>query len=387
MSTPLRRIGLLTTGRHDWGYLLPVARAVEAHPMLRPIVFVTGSHLHPAYGATASAVRGAGLETVDVPLFADTGSDAPPPITPADLAVLARELAPALDSHPVDVMIVLGDRIETLMAAVVTVASQVFLAHIHGGDRAPGEFDDANRHAITKLAHVHFPATRTAAERIARMGEEEGRICMVGSPGIDSILNEPPVTDAELAEVVEPIGEPYVVILQHPCGLGPAREAAAAEAVCQGVVDAGLRALCVEPNGDPSRDAIGSTLHKFRCRHGWPIFPNVARRVFLRLVRDAVALVGNSSAGMIESAAVGAIAVNVGDRQRGREHAGNVVHCRTDRKTIAETLRRLRDAPAWARELRNAPCIFGDGRASARIAAVLATLDLSAARRIKLNAY
>ncbi|MFW6146634.1 MAG: UDP-N-acetylglucosamine 2-epimerase [Planctomycetota bacterium] len=383
----IRRIGLLTTGRHDWGYLLPVARAVEAQADLAVVVLATGSHLHPAYGATVSAVRQAGLETVDVPLFADTGAAEPPAITPADLAFLARNLAAALADHPVDVMVVLGDRIETLTAAVVTVASQTFLAHIHGGDRAPGEFDDANRHAITKLAHVHFPATAAAAERIRRLGEADDRIHLVGSPGIDSIVSEPPATDAQVAKILGPVDGPYVVILQHPAGLGPAGETAAAEAVCRGVVDAGLAGVCLEPNGDPGREAIHAVLRKFSSRHRWPILPTVERPVFLRLVRDAVALVGNSSVGMIESSAVGAVAVNVGDRQRGREHGDNVVHCTAEREKIAEALRNLRDDPAAARKLRESPCPFGDGRASTRIADVLATMDLSAARRIKLNTY
>jgi len=387
VTPPVRRIGVLTTGRHDWGYLRPVVGAIEAHPALTPIVFVTGSHLHPAYGHTVSDVRRAGVEPVEVPLFADTTGDEPPAITPADLATLARALAAALAERSVDVMVVLGDRIETLMAAVVTVASQIVLAHIHGGDRAAGEFDDANRHAITKLAHVHFPATAAAAERIGRMGEAIDRIHPVGSPGIDSIRDEPLAGDRRLAEVLDGVDGPYAVILQHPSGLGPAGEAATADAVCRGVAEAGLAAVCLEPNGDPGREAIRSVLRKFSSHHGWPILATVGRPVFLRLIRDAVALVGNSSSGMIESAAVGAVAVNVGDRQRGREHGGNVVHCPAERGPITAALRRLVTDGQWARALRAAPCPFGDGRAAVRIAEVLATLDLSPSRRIKLNTY
>jgi UDP-N-acetylglucosamine 2-epimerase len=145
--------------------------------------------------------------------------------------------------------------------------------------------------------------------------------------------------------------------------------------------------VCLEPNGDPGREAIHAALRKFSSLHGWPILPTVERPVFLRLIRDAVALVGNSSSGMIESAAVKAVAVNVGNRQKGREHSANVVDCTARREPIAAALRDLLDDPAKTRSLRDAPCVFGDGRASVRVAGVLAAMDLSPARRIKLNAY
>jgi len=386
-TRPTRRIGVFTSGRHDWGYLAPVYRAVEAHPSLSATVFCTGAHLVAAYGYTVEQVRADAAAVVEAPLYAPDRSDRAEAVTAGDVGALSAHMAAAMDAHPVDIMVVLGDRIETLAAAVVVVADGRFLAHIHGGDRAAGETDDGNRHAITKLAHVHFPATAASAERIRRMGEPAERVHMVGSPGIDSILAEPPVSAAEARAKVGIGDGEFVVVLHHPSGLGESAEAAAAEQICQAIADAGLKAVLLGPSPDPGREAIDSVWRKFSSRLNWPIPPTVDRRVFLRLIGEAVALVGNSSAGMVEAAAVDAVVVNVGDRQRGREHSDNVVNVAVDRTAIAEVLGRLVTDRVWCDSLRAAPCVFGDGRASDRIAEALARVGLTRANRIKLNEY
>ena len=383
-----RRIGLFTSGRQDWSILQPVAKAVAAHPDLRPTIFLSGTHHHTAFGLTHRAVRACGLECVDVPAAAQPDGPAEQFTRPEGLACMATHLAAVLDEHPVDVMVVLGDRIETLMGSVVVVAAQRFLAHIHGGDRAASEFDDAARHAITKLAHVHFPATRSSADRIARMGEPADRIHVVGSPSIDGVLADGVAAEAQArAAVGLTPGEPFVVLLYHPAGLGDAAEAQAASEVCRGVEQAGLRAVCLEPNADPGRTAVRNALRDFSSAHNWPIAPTVDRPVFLGLIRCAVALVGNSSAGMVESAAANAAVLDVGARQAGREHSGNVLHVPAEASRVAQALKRLRQEPELSASLRSAPCVFGDGQASRRIAEVLARVDLAAARRIKLNEY
>jgi GDP/UDP-N,N'-diacetylbacillosamine 2-epimerase (hydrolysing) len=384
-----RRIGIFTSGRQDWsGYLLPVADQVRQRDSLDLTVFVSGTHLHEGFNSTGREIRDAGFACVDVPMFREASSSAGGELRPSDLAFLAENLARALADRPVDIVVVLGDRIETLMAAVIVAAHRCLLAHIHGGDRAPGEFDDGCRHAITKLAHVHFAATADAAQRIARLGESADRIHMTGSPGIDGILAGGVASSAEARQAVGLAeGASFVVIHQHPAGLGDEAEAAAAEDICQAVVDAGLTAVCIGPNADPGRQAISRALADFSCRHNWTIVPTVDRPVFLRLIADAVALVGNSSAGMVESAAVKAVVLNVGNRQRGREHSANVVHLPQDRRAIGQALRRLRNDEAFAASLRAAECVFGDGRAAERIVDVLAGMDLSDERRIKLNEY
>lgn len=379
-----RRIGLFTSGRQDWWILKPVADAVAAHPDLSLTVFISGTHLRDEFGRTERDVRAGGHCCVDV----SAGRDDLPVVAPASLAAMAGCLAEAMQAHEPEVMVVLGDRIETLMAAVTAVADRRLLAHIHGGDLAPGEFDDAARHAITKLAHVHFPATEASGERIRRMGEANRRIHVVGSPSIDGVLADG-LADGPTARAAVGLtaDEPYVILLYHPAGLGDTGERLAVSALAEGVAAARLRAVCIGPNSDPGREAIRETLGRFSREQNWPILPTVDRRVFLRLIGEAVALVGNSSAGMVESAAVGAAVVNVGPRQAGREHSGNVLHVPARAAEVAAALRRLRDEPDFAGRLRAAPCVFGDGLAGRRIADVLATMDVTERQRIKRNEY
>ncbi len=384
-----RRIGLLTSGRQDWWLLEPVARAIAAHEALNLTVLATGTHLLAGCGRTIEAVRAGGWPVEAVDLFDPAlGPQGRPEVAPADLARLAGGLAEAMDRSAIDILLVLGDRIETLSAAVTAVAGRRWLAHVHGGDRAAGEFDDACRHAITKLAHLHLPATAASAERIERLGEPAGRIRVVGSPALDAVLAGG-LAEASAAREAVGLGpdEPFAVVLLHPAGLGEAGEAAQAAALAGAVADAGLRALLVGPNADPGAGAIWQMWQQFSREKNWPIVPTVDRPVFLALLRQAVALVGNSSAGMVESAAVDAVVIDVGRRQHGREHSDNVVHVAGGRAAIAAALTGILDRPDEAQRLRSAPCRFGDGRAGERIAAALAEMDLDPAYRIKLNTY
>jgi len=383
----LRQIGLFTSGRQDTGYLLPVARAIERQAATRATIFLSGTHLKPG-------------EKVDTPFHAEGFRCVPVSMLPAErrdwdgqinakhIAELCREFAEALTENPVDVVVLLGDRIETLAAAVVAVADRRFLAHIHGGDKAPGVYDDANRHAITKLAHVHFAATAGSAARLVRLGEVAETIHQVGSPGIDSIVcNDLPGGDDARLAVNLSAGEPFVLLLHHPAGLGREQEAAEIHEICQGVFKAGLTAVCLGPNADPHRDVIWQALRHFSSVHNWPIHETIDRRVFLALMREATALVGNSSAGMVESAAVDAVVLDVGSRQRGREHSANVIHVSAERRAVERTLLRLMSDKAYAASLRSAKCVFGDGLAARRIASVLAEMELSEQRRTKLISY
>ncbi|NQU75190.1 MAG: UDP-N-acetylglucosamine 2-epimerase, partial [Planctomycetes bacterium] len=152
-------------------------------------------------------------------------------------------------------------------------------------------------------------------------------------------------------------------------------------------VDAGLTAVCIKPNKDPCRGAILNVLQDFSSRFNWPILPTVDRPIFLQLIRCALALVGNSSSGMVESAAVDAVVLDIGDRQKGREHSPNVIHMPPTRSLIESAISRLQGEQGLADSLRSAKCVFGDGCAAERIASVLAEMDLSKTRRIKLNEY
>src|SRR6266550_4302922 len=179
-----RRICFVTGSRAEFGLMQSTLRAIESHPKLQLQIIATGMHLDPAHGEPLDAIRNANIEpTATVPWPAASSANS----TAAATGKATAALAGAFKKLKPDIVLIVGDRVEAFAAASAAHISQIPIAHIHGGDRALGQIDDSLRHAITKLSHIHFPATRQSARRIQRLGEDKFRIHTVGSPGIDGI--------------------------------------------------------------------------------------------------------------------------------------------------------------------------------------------------------
>ncbi|MEN0021592.1 MAG: UDP-N-acetylglucosamine 2-epimerase, partial [Planctomycetota bacterium] len=252
----------------------------------------------------------------------------------------------------------------------------VAVAHIHGGDRAEGIADEAMRHAITKLAHLHLPATEMSAARIRRMGERPDDVIVIGSPAIDGLSEIPPIDDDALEKYAGVRECPGALVLLHPAGRDDATEAAAARSVIDGVRHAGAgTVVALQPNHDAGRHAVLAELQAARDNgEVVAIVPNMPRALFVGLLKRMAThngvLVGNSSAALIEAAAVPIAAVDVGPRQAGRERAGNVVHA------ADETAAAIAAAVQRAREMQlDGVHPYGDGVAGMRAAEAIAARD------------
>lgn len=362
-KTPGRkRIAVVTGTRAEFGLLRPVMHAIAAHPRLELAVIAAGSHLLPpasTVNEVKQAFRVAGVVPMQQPGKYTRIDDAE--ATGRGMSRFARTYY----KTNADCVLVLGDRIEAFAAAAAASIGGVPLAHVHGGDRAEGVADEAMRHAITKLAHVHFPATRASADRIARLGEPPSSIHIVGSPAIDGL-------DAIAADAAD-LGGPDLVVLHHPCGQLEATERAHAKAIAAAAAKS--RVLVLAPNYDPGRTPVMETLRAAAEEHQWSFVDHVPRERFIALLKHLAAtngvLVGNSSSGLIEAAAVGCKVVNVGPRQAGRESAANVIH--VPDPTESEIAR------AIASHRNSGPCgvvhPYGDGNAGPRIVAALAQID------------
>lgn len=358
-----RRVAVVTGSRAEFGLLRPVMRAVAAHPALDLLVVAAGSHLvGPAQ--TYYEVKAA-FPVADIVPMQTAGAT-----TRADDAeALGRgvsRFARAFDRLGPDWVVVLGDRIEAFAAAAAASVGGHALAHVHGGDRAEGIADEAMRHAITKLAHLHLAATPQSAERIVRMGERRDAVHTVGSPAIDELNDTPPLDDAAYDE----LGRPDAVFLMHPIGRTPEREELTAAAALAAL--GGRRVLALHPNLDAGREGIVRAI----AASGLPSRPHLPRERFVGLLKRLAALpggvlVGNSSAGLIEAAALRLPAIDIGPRQAGRERVGNVVNVPTE---APEDLRRaLEQAARIDRAAIEHP--YGRGDAGVRIADVLARTD------------
>jgi UDP-hydrolysing UDP-N-acetyl-D-glucosamine 2-epimerase len=263
------------------------------------------------------------------------------------------------------VVVVLGDRIEAFAAAAAASIGGIRVAHLHGGDRAEGVADEAMRHAISKLAHLHFPATPKSRRRLIRMGEDEAAVFCVGSPAADG-----------LGEVEAAEGGPELIVMQHPVG---EKDAAEERWMRQTLAaTSGYETMVMAPNADPGCRGIVAALR----RQGVEVVSHLPRERFLALLKGARAIVGNSSAGLIEAAVLKVPCVNIGPRQAGREKCGNVIDCAYGQYTVRQAIER-----ATGLDLRRMRHPYGDGRCGERVAERLAVFDPEDVPIRKRNSY
>ncbi|QOJ00415.1 MAG: UDP-N-acetylglucosamine 2-epimerase (hydrolyzing) [Phycisphaeraceae bacterium] len=357
-----RRVAVVTGSRAEFGLLTPVMEAIDRHPELELRVIAAGSHLvSPALTFRDVKACFPIADSVPMQVAGRVGRFEDAEAVGRGVARFARAFAAIAPAW----VVVLGDRIEAFAAAAAAAVGGWTLAHVHGGDRAEGVADESMRHAITKLAHLHLPASAASAERIVRMGEAPGFVRVVGSPAIDGLAEIPPMDDLAYAEV----GSPETIVLLHPVGRSDEMEEAVAVEVLAAVGREGT--LAFMPNLDPGRAGIVRAV----AASGVRTIEHLPRAAFVgllkRVARAGGVLVGNSSLALIEAAALRLRAVDVGPRQSGRERPGSVVHAeRESREAVAGAIRAARSL-----DLSGLTHPFGDGRAGERVASSLAGID------------
>jgi UDP-N-acetylglucosamine 2-epimerase (non-hydrolysing)/GDP/UDP-N,N'-diacetylbacillosamine 2-epimerase (hydrolysing) len=299
--------------------------------------------------------------------------DSSPAGTARETGVAIQGLVQAFEELETDIVLVVGDRVEAFAAASAAHISGRIVAHVHGGDRALGQVDDSLRHAITKLSHVHFPATRRSADRIRKLGEDAWRIHHVGAPGIDGI--------ASTARSRKVTGR-YALLVLHPADADARLELRRAILVLAATRSQISQVVIVYPNNDPGSTGI-IRAWKHVNNEDVTIYRNLSRGDYLSLLAHAAVLVGNSSSGIIEAASFGVPVVDVGPRQLGRERGSNVSNVRYIAAEIRTAIRRALVKPRRAIN-RN---VYGGRGTGRRIASVLASLAIDARLRRKLISY
>ena len=363
-----RRICFVTGTRADFGLMRSVIRAIKDHPALELQLGVTGMHLDRSRGYTIDSIRAEKWKIDGVVPWprGDGGATA----AAAATGKAAASLASVYDKLASDVVIVVGDRVEAFAAASAAHVSGRLVAHVQGGDRALGQVDDSLRHAITKLSHIHFPATKLSSKRLEKLGEDRWRIFMTGAPGLDDI----PVA-AKPSEISSafPGLRPrcFALVVLHPQSSDRNAEAGVSRMLLKAVEACDFeRIVIVYPNTDPGGDGIASVWAALPGDQRRIIRRNIPRPFFLGLMRDAAVLVGNSSAGIIEAASFGTPVLDVGTRQAGREHGPNVIHSPFKEAALRKCLARICNDGTPIRFPARNP--YGAGGTGRRIAAALA---------------
>jgi UDP-hydrolysing UDP-N-acetyl-D-glucosamine 2-epimerase len=338
-------------------------------------LFVTGMHLSPAFGRTIEQIEADGFTPdVQVPMLVDDDS---PEAIASSMGRGTEGFARALAKTSPDVLLVLGDRFEMHAAALAALPFTLPVAHISGGDVTEGAIDDALRHSMTKLSHVHFVSNVEAARRVRQLGEESWRIHITGDPAVDHLCATPP---PGRAETVRRFGldpdVPILLVTFHPTTLQHGATAAQVSALVEALEPLDAQLVVTYPNADTAgRIIIEAIKTMARRRPRTHVVVNAGRTGYVGLLGVADAMVGNSSSGLIEAPTFELPVVNVGIRQRGRVRGANVIDCEAEREAIRTAVARAL-APEFRLGLKGMPNPYGDGHAAARITEILATVPL-----------
>jgi GDP/UDP-N,N'-diacetylbacillosamine 2-epimerase (hydrolysing) len=374
-----KRICFVTGTRAEFGLMRSALDAIRSHPKLTLRIVATGVHLDRTRGRTIDEI---GRVDAIVPWPRGTSALDRAAATGSAITALAR----ALDRLKSDIVLVVGDRVEAFAAAAAGAIGGKIVAHVHGGDRALGQLDDSLRHAVTKLAHLHFPATAQSAARLRRLGEERWRIHRVGSPGIDGILS----AAAKFREAARlfPGLQPrrYALMALHPTDADPRIEQKRAADLLAAALACGVdRVVLIDPNNDPGAEGILRAWRRApagKCMRR----ASLPRPIFLALLRDAAMLIGNSSSGIIEAASFRTPVVDVGPRQLGRQRAADLLHVPYGRRAALDAAARIWNAGRPRRGRGHNP-YQTDGHAGRRIARILGRTVINDKLLHKLIAY
>lgn len=367
-----RKIAILTGGRFDYGILKPVLKGIENSHELKLELVVSGMHFSNRYGYTLNMIRKDGF---DVTAKADI---VVPEKTHGKVSIEigsgVLKLTKIFTRIKPDLVAVLGDRNEALACAIAASFIPIPIAHIHGGDISSGGFDESIRHAITKLAHIHFAATEKSRSRILQMGENPKNVFLVGAPGLDGLLSEKKVSKKELEKKLKvKLKEKTIIVLNHPVSTTPTLAKVQMKTILEAIKDIQATKILIYPNGDVGSEGIIEEIERFRQIEDFVVFRNIDRNLYANILAGACMFIGNSSSGIIETASFGLPTINLGIRQFGRERNENVLDLNYDQNKIrAVVINIIKNNVRFNR--RN---LYGDGKAAKRIVSELGKIHLN----------
>ncbi len=383
----VRKVCVVVASRANYGSIKSAMRAIQNHKDLELQLIVGASAILPRYGAVVDIIKRDGFKTNAEVYMIVEGEN---PITMAKSTGLGLiELATSFQNLKPDIVLTVGDRFETMATAIAASYMNIPLAQTMCGE-VSGTIDESVRHAITKLAHIHFPANENSAERIIKMGEDPKRVYVVGCPRIDlvmAVLGDNPKLDIDVFEEFKGVGgsfsleQPYLIAIQHPVTTEYQDGRRQIEETLFALKELQIPTIMLWPNIDAGSDMIAKGIRTFRERqevdHFLHLFTNLPPEIYTKLMFNCACMVGNSSSAIREGALIGVPTVNVGTRQMGREQGRNVINVRYDRKEIVNAIRRQVANGKYPPD-----SIYGDGKAGGKIADILAVCDLTVQKQI-----
>lgn len=347
----MRTIAVVTVARSDFGIYGSVLRAIQAEPALELKIFATGMHLAPEFGLTVDMIEREGFavhERVESLLASDT-----PAAIAKSTGLGVIGFADVFARNRPDVLVVLGDRFDMYAAALAALPFKIPVAHLHGGEVTHGAIDEALRHSLTKLSHLHFVSTRDAAQRVIQLGEEPWRVTHSGAPALDAVESQPLLSRDELgARFGLKLDQAPLLVTFHPTTLQFERTAGQTTELLAAIEASGVPAVFTAPNADTAGRQVRGMIEAFVTRVPQAQFvENLGQQGYFSMMREACAMVGNSSSGIIEAASFGLPVVNIGERQGGRFRGSNVIDAGYGRDEVLAGIKRAL-APQFRAEVK-----------------------------------
>ena len=369
---------VVTGSRAEYGLLYWALREIETAPDLELQLVVTGMHLSSEFGSTVQQIQDDGFEInhrVEMLLSSDSAVG----ITKSTgLGMIG--FADAFSSLKPDIVVLLGDRFELLAAASAALFAVIPIAHIHGGEVTTGAFDDAIRHSITKMSHLHFTSTETYRQRVIQLGEHPNRVFDVGAPGLDNLDRLELLHRAALEQAIGlTLGDRSLLVTWHPVTLEPGKTRKNFQALLNALEKLGdVRLIFTKANADTQGRVINRMIDDYVAARGdtTVVYTSLGQLRYLSALKHVDGVVGNSSSGVIEAPSLCTGTVNIGDRQRGRVRAASIIDCDSNEKSIAVALKTLlsNDFQSKLKDVENP---HGSGNVSEKIVEVLSGYPLT----------
>ena len=368
----MRKICVVTGTRAEYGLLKPIMKKINYSDSLLLQTVVTGTHLLPEFGDTAQIILDDGF-TIDarIPIILSGDSKE---ILPHSIGHGIIAFSQAFEILDPDIVLVLGDRYEIFAAAIAASYGGRVLAQIHGGDNLRGGYDEYTRHAITKISHIHFPATAKSAERIKKLGENPEQIFVVGSPSIETIQSMQTSSREAICKKLN-LDEnlPILLFVFHPISTHPESVVQEVTNALDSIINLKHQIVLIYPNVDPGAKNIINIIEQYSQEYPEKIhlFKNLPHTDYLTVMKHADLMVGNSSSGIIESSSLHLPVVNIGHRQEGREHAENVIDVGNDTKAIMDAINICLHDEDFMQKVKHCKSPYGEGTTSNLICNIL----------------
>ncbi len=372
-----RRICVVTGSRAEYGLLYCLMKEIQDDSDLNLQIVATGMHLSPEYGLTYRVIEDDGF-SIDARVEMLLASDTPVGVAKS-IGVGIIGFADAFASLKPEIVVLLGDRFEIFAAAQAAMVARIPIAHIHGGEATEGLIDEGIRHAITKMAYLHFVAAEPYRRRVIQLGESPNRVFNVGTPGLDNLrrLKLLDRTAFEQATGFE-LGKPTFLVTYHPVTLSNTSTRESIENLLKALDHfTEARIIFTKANADTEGRIINQMIDQYVSRKPEKarVFTSMGQILYLSALTHVDAVIGNSSSGLIEAPAVRKPTVNIGSRQRGRLRASSVIDCEETEQGIISAIEKIL-SPTFQESLKSVVSPYGDGNASVKIKEVLKEINL-----------